>query len=79
MRSATRFVVIMDKWESHDYYHDLDDLMKTYDEFKNIKMYVYDSSTNIAIVVFVNGEVLKSPYKRLNEGFILLKYLSQEN
>lgn len=79
LRSCTRFAVIMDNWKTHDYYSDLDRLMRTSDEFKKMEMYVYDSSANVAVVISKNGEVLKSPYKRLTNELILYKYFSQES
>ena len=65
-----RFSDIFNKFTFH--------LTCQYSEFKKMKLYVYDSGANIAIVISKNGEVLKIPYIRLTDGSILQKYLSQE-
>lgn len=73
--SGSRFVVLMDNWNSHDYFGDLTQLIGHNVQFKDAKLYTYDSSANIAIIVTKEGEILNYPYKPLCNKEILTKYL----
>lgn len=69
LQSSRKYIVLMDNWNAHDYFSDLNRLV---DEGS---LYVYDSGANIAIIINLTNERLGSPYQPLNESAVLGKYM----
>jgi hypothetical protein len=67
--SSRKYVVLMDNWNSHDYFLDLTT------KIEQSKLYFYDSGANIAMVISLQGELLKLPYQPLCYRDQLGKYL----
>ena len=67
--SSRKYVVLMDNWNTHDYFLDLTS------NLDKGKLYFYYSGANIAIVISLQGEILDLPYQSLNKSSLLGKYL----
>lgn len=74
--SGTRFAVLMDNWNAHDYFHDLIQLTSNLKELKGTRLYTYDSGANIAVAISLKGTALEQPYQPLTNEIALRKYLS---
>jgi hypothetical protein len=68
LRSARRYVVLMDNWNTHDYFRDLTRLIDKKD------LYLYDSGANTALIISLAGEALAAPYEPLISSDSLGKY-----
>jgi hypothetical protein len=71
LASARKFVVLMDNWSSHDYFHDLQAQTAS---APDVRLYTYDSGANIAVVVAVGGLTLTAPYVPLDDPSPLKRY-----
>jgi len=75
--SGSRFAVLMDNWNSHDYFSDLTELIKNNEEsIERMKLYTYDSGANVAVVISLKGETLSQAYRPLISNSALKKYFS---
>ena len=74
--SGTRFAVLMDNWDAHDYFPDLTRLIDHDEELRGSRLYTYDSGASIVVVVSLQkGTVLEPPfYQPMTNGTILKKY-----
>jgi hypothetical protein len=68
--SAHRFVVLMDNWNTHDYFGDLTRLVDPQN------LYLYDSGANTALIISLAGENLVAPYEPLISSDDLGRYFS---
>jgi len=75
--SASRFAVIVDYMGSHDYFNDLMTVRSNNKDLQKSTFYYHDSGAYISIVISLNGEELKEPYKLLGNGLVLTKYPDQ--
>jgi|SRR5579859_2233551 len=76
--SGTKFGVLMDNWNSHDYFSALNLVIESTPELtRRCRLYYYDSGSNIAVVVSTGGAELTPPYHPLSDGAILKKYLTR--
>jgi hypothetical protein len=69
LHSGRKYIVLMDNWNAHDYFSDLNRLVE------QGSLYVYDSGANIAIIINLTNERLGSPYLPLNKSAVLGKYM----
>ena len=70
LQSSQKYIVLMDNWNAHDYFYDLNNLVR------KDNLYIYDSGANIAIIINLTNEILDFPYQPLNIPAVLGKYLS---
>jgi SAM-dependent methyltransferase len=70
LSSAWKYAVLMDNYNSHDYFRDLTVRFGQYD------YYCYDSGANVAIVADLTKLGLPSPYTRLVRSDQLARYIS---
>jgi hypothetical protein len=68
LNSASKFAVIIDNWNCHNYIRDILNINEKY------KLFFYDSGSSIALIVSLNGDSLKSPFEVLTDQNILFKY-----
>jgi len=69
LQSGRKYIVLMDNWNSHNYFFDLAA------KVGNENLFYYDSGANICIVIALQGEILDLPFQPLNRSSILGKYL----
>ena len=69
LSSARKFAVLMDNYNSHDYFRDLSERSGRFD------LYCYDSGTSLSIVVDLDRQGLSAPYAPLTASAQLGKYL----
>jgi SAM-dependent methyltransferase len=75
--SGTKYGVLMDNWNSHDYFSDLTFVVENTAELAGrCQLYYYDSGSNIAVAVSTCGVELMAPYQSLTDGAVLKKYLT---
>ena len=69
LQSGLRYMVLMDNWNSHNYFLDLTE------NIGKRKLYFYDSGANICIIIALQGEILNLPYQPLIKSSSLGKYI----
>jgi len=69
LQSGRKYIVLMDNWNAHDYFSDLNKLVN------KANLYIYDSGANIAIIINLTNEILDFPYQPLNNSAVLGKYI----
>ena len=69
LQSGKKFIVLMDNWNAHDYFSDLNKLVH------KGNLYIYDSGANISIIISLQDEILNLPYQPLIKSSSLGKYI----
>lgn len=73
--SGNKFAVFMDHWIRHDYFGDLNALIRDSSmKMEKGSLYTYDSGGNIAVILSKEAP-LGAPYQPLTDASILKKYL----
>jgi len=69
LQSGKKYIVLMDNWNAHDYFSDLNKLIH------KGNLYIYDSGANISIIISLQDEILNLPYQPLIKSSALEKYI----
>jgi hypothetical protein len=69
LQSGKKYIVLMDNWNTHDYFSDLNKLIH------KGNLYIYDSGANISILISLQDEILNLPYQPLIKSSTLGKYI----
>ena len=77
--SASRYAVIIDHMGSHDYFKDLMTIKSSNKDLQDASFYYHDTGAYIAIVISLKGESLAGPYKLLDNGMVLTKYVGKDS